>query len=156
MTWTKLCDTLHSHPKALTAGDEALGFWTRALSLCGAYLTDGHVSRVMAMSLAGNRKTLERVAQKLVAAGLWELDPLGDGWWVHDFLDHNRSRDQVRADKEAKRAGGEKGAAKRWTKVAVPNVADPVGQPIAAPTTGPIRNGDAPVPSRPDPSRPAT
>src|SRR5580698_11089725 len=32
MTWAKVCDTLHSHPKVLDAGLEAMGLWLRALS----------------------------------------------------------------------------------------------------------------------------
>lgn len=98
MSWTKVCDSLHGHPKAMDAGLEAMGLWVLALSHCGAYLTNGHVKRSAAARLAGER--LEVLAAILVRVGLWELHPSGDGWQVHDYLGFNPSRDQVLADRE--------------------------------------------------------
>jgi hypothetical protein len=114
VTWVKVCDTLHSHPKAVDAGLEAMGHWVLALSHCGAYLTDGHVKRAAAARLAGDR--LDTVAGDLVRAGLWEPHPSGDGWQIHDYLKYNPSRAEVLAERDAKRAGGKRGAEARWAR----------------------------------------
>jgi hypothetical protein len=112
MTWARVDDTLHSHPKAVDAGLEAMGLWVLALSYCGAYLTDGHVKRSAAARLAGD--CLTALADILVRVRLWEVHPSGDGWQVHDYLDFNPSREQVLAERDAKREGGRRSAAKRW------------------------------------------
>jgi hypothetical protein len=112
VSWAKLCDTLHGHPKAAAAGLEAMGIWALALSHCGAYLTDGHITRATALRIAGTPEVLERLAATLVRVGLWESS--GDGWQFHDYLAYNPSRAEVHAEREAKRAAGHRGAAKRW------------------------------------------
>jgi hypothetical protein len=123
MTWAKVCDTAHSHPKMLEAGLEAVGLWTLALSHCAAYLTDGHVKRSAAERLAGAH--LDRLAGRLVHVGLWEVHPSGDGWQVHDFLEFNPSRAAavaLRGDLSTKRSeAGRRGAAARWQKDGKPS-----------------------------------
>jgi hypothetical protein len=156
MTWAKLCDTAHSHPKFDAAGLEATGLWALSLSHCSAYPSDGHVSERAALKIAGSGAVLTRLAKRLVDAGLWEQHPSGDGWQVHDYLDYQPSRAQVEVERAKKRQGGRDGAARRWgnsthgaTSVGQP-IASPIGPPIGAPTGV----SDAPVPSRPVPTRP--
>ena len=116
--YARLCDTFHSDPRVLAAGDEAVGFWARSYSYCAAYLTDGHFTRAMARSLAHPGRKLDPLAAKLVKAGLWEPHASGDGWVLPDYLRHNLSRgenDARKAALSAKRAeAGRKGAQKRW------------------------------------------
>lgn len=106
MTWTKLDDGFHSHPKVLAAGLEAVGLHTLALSYSSQYLTDGHVGRAFVERHAGRRA--DRLAQQLVDAGLWEPNG-GDEWVIHDYLEFNPSREQItarrRADSNRKRSG---------------------------------------------------
>jgi hypothetical protein len=45
--------------------------------------------------------TAYKVADGLVAAGLWEDDPQGGGWYIHDYLKHNASR-ELREHRSAK------------------------------------------------------
>jgi hypothetical protein len=151
VSWNRLDDGLHSHPKAQDAGLEAMGLWCLTLSHCGAYLTDGHLKRAAAHRIACSEKKLDELSSRLVAAGLWELHPSGDGWQVHDYAEYNPSREQVLAEREARRAGGQKGAARRWAGSAP--IAPPMTPPIGPPKGGPIGSADAPVPSRsrPDP-----
>ena len=96
MSWVRLDDMLHAHPKVLRAGNEALGAWVRMLTYCAAYLTDGVIDGDTALALAGRQKVLD----KLVSARL--LDREGDTLRVHDYLAHNPSRAQVLADRAAK------------------------------------------------------
>ena len=172
MSWTRLDDTLHGHPKALAAGLEAMGLWVVGLSYCGQYLTNGHLTRPAASRLAGGR--LDELSARLVASRLWDLDPSGDGWQIHDFLEFNPSRVEVLAQREGlsqKRAdAGRKGAAARWQRDGKPVACHdgnqsgpesasehsshssdgnlPSGLPSNVPSTP---NGPVPIPSRPVP-----
>jgi hypothetical protein len=152
VSWGKVDDTLHGHPKAIDAGHEAMGLWVEGLSYASAYLTDGHVQRTAGARLAGDEATLERLAARLVRARLWESHPTGDGWQIHDFLQYNPSREQVLAERAAKRAGGRAGAARRWTKGADGSTH---GMTQGGSHASAIGIGDAPdpVPSRPVPTQ---
>lgn len=94
MPWFKVDDGLHSHPKALAAGDAALGLWVRLGSWSSNHLTDGLVP--------GNVATLlgkPAVLRKLVQVGL--LDREGEDYRLHDFHEYNPSREKVLADRAA-------------------------------------------------------
>lgn len=101
MTWTKLDDQLHSHPKVQKAWQESrasIGLHMLALSHAGAYLTDGHVSEAFVraqLPAAGERR---RAVGVLVDSGLWERN--GDGWVIHDFLDFNLSAAEVKGKRD--------------------------------------------------------
>lgn len=68
MVWFKVDDGFAFHPKALAAGNAALGLWVRAGSWCGHNLTDGFLPESMLAALNGR----QRDAQKLIEVGLWE------------------------------------------------------------------------------------
>ncbi|XAL85133.1 replication initiation protein [Mycolicibacterium phage phi1_186001] len=75
MSWFPVDDAFHSHPKAIKAGDEAVGFWSRAGSYCMAYLTDGFVPEWwVRQQPRGMAK-----AKRLVAAELWSYPVEKDG-----------------------------------------------------------------------------
>lgn len=96
MTFVLLDDASWSHPKALRAGNEAWGAFTRMLAYCSTHLTDGIIDSEVALSIAMRPKVLD----KLVAVGL--LERVGDTFRVHDYLEHNPSRAQVEAKRKAK------------------------------------------------------
>jgi hypothetical protein len=105
MTWTKLDDGFWMHPKVLMAGNSAAGIFARLLSYCGAYLTDGMIpSQIVATIVGQDRDALD----ELHRVGLIDLLETG-GAVIPDYLDHQRSRAQVEADRETKRANGAKG-----------------------------------------------
>lgn len=52
MTWTRLDDGFHDHPKIVEAGNEAVGAYVRMLSYCGKQLTDGYVPDPVARGIA--------------------------------------------------------------------------------------------------------
>lgn len=118
MTWMKVDDGLHSHRKALRAGAEAMGLWVMAGSWVGDQLTDGFVPDYVVRQFVSDPDT---VAGRLVAAGLWEPGELdGDkGWWFHDWLVQNPSREKVlaeRARNAASHARGRKAQAEKRRK----------------------------------------
>jgi hypothetical protein len=159
MSWAKICDTLHSHPKAMAAELESMGLWALTLSHCAAYLSDGHVTRAAATRIAGPDR-IDRLSARLVSSGLWEPHPSGDGWQVHDYLEFNPPRSHVIAEREAKRQGGRDGAARRWHRdgsthrsthssshggshasaIGIGDAPDPVPIPVPIPVPSPIPN----------------
>jgi hypothetical protein len=92
--WFRVDDNLHSHPKAIAAGNAAMGVWVRCGSYSSAYLLDGHVPRDIALSIGRSRE-----ADRLVEAGLWL--PTDNGWLMPDFHDRNPTSDEVKAKREA-------------------------------------------------------
>lgn len=113
MVWFNVDDNLCFHPKALQAGNAAMGLWVRAGSWCQQALTDGAVPLVMARSI-GSKGDID----SLVDAALWV--PQGDGFVFHEFLHRNRSKEQVERDraeaKERQRKAREKAAAEKERK----------------------------------------
>ena len=97
MPWVPLDDNFHSHRKVVTAGLEAVGLHVRALSWVGANLTDGHIPTAVGRQFAGTR--IHTLAQRLVDAGLWEVDD--DGWRIHGWTERNPPSDLVRARRDA-------------------------------------------------------
>jgi hypothetical protein len=94
MAWFKVDDTLALHPKVLMAGNPAMGLWVRAGAWAMQQLSDGFVpmSVVRTLGTPGEAKTL-------VKAGLW--DNAEGGYRFHEWTEVQRTKDQVKADREA-------------------------------------------------------
>jgi hypothetical protein len=102
--WFKVDDRLALHPKAIGAGNAALGLWVRAGSWSGDQLTDGYIPRHVLYSLhLGTNAQVTR----LVRCGLWV--PAEDGWQFHDWEEYQPTRAQV----EKRRAAGAE-RLRRW------------------------------------------
>lgn len=110
MSYVSLEDDFHSNPKVLAAGLDGAGLYARALSYCGAHLTDGYLPRAWIMGATEGRRG---PINKCLAAGL--ITELGEDYTIRDYLEHNPSREQVIARREERSEAGKKGAAKRWT-----------------------------------------
>jgi hypothetical protein len=146
VSWVKLDDQFHSHPKVLELlskddGAWALVLWTLGLSHCGSHLTDGQIKLSAAVRLAGSPDRARQLAALLVEVRLWEV--VVDGWLFHDYLDYNPSKAQVIAAEAARKRGGEEGARRRWRK------GEAIGQAMGGPIGGPRPDPISPVPSRP-------
>lgn len=97
MSWFKVDDKLHSHPKVLGVPLRAMGLWVLAGAWCADQLTDGFVPRAVLPTLAA--KTID--AKALVDAGLW-IEVEG-GWVFHDWLDMQPSRAATLGRREEER-----------------------------------------------------
>lgn len=103
MTWFKVDDTAHAHPKLLKAGNAAVGLWLRGGAYAAQHLTEGAVPGVVAQ-LYGTAPQ----ARKLITSGLWHAHghtcprcpqpPAGD-FQMHDFLTYNPTRQKVEAER---------------------------------------------------------
>lgn len=91
----------------------ALGKDGRALHLASACwsadnLTDGFIPTHMLGVLCADAEVKPRTAVVMVAAGAWV--PVEGGWRLHDFLDHNKSKAEVEAERSrwAKQKSGQR------------------------------------------------
>jgi hypothetical protein len=100
---------LPEHPKIEQLSDKAFRALIDLWCYCGRNRTDGIVT--------GRRwkATATKAARdELVTAGLARPMDIGDGYVMHDFLDHQRSREEI-DELSAKRSdAGRKAAAARW------------------------------------------
>jgi hypothetical protein len=110
MAWANLDDGFYDHPKVIMVGNAAAGIFARMLAYCSRYGTDGMVpSRTVTYIVEDDHDALQR----LYDAGMlraWE----SGGVDIPDYLDYNRSKAQVEADREAKRTRAQKAADARW------------------------------------------
>jgi len=121
--WCRIDCNIARHPKLLRAGPLARLLYEDAIKHCSEHLTDGRLEPSALYALPsfdadaadfadGTPPTRAVLAQRLVAAGLWEAHPDG-GWVIHDYLEYQQSRDKVEETRQqrimAGRAGGKAG-----------------------------------------------
>jgi len=107
MSWTKLDDKFHSNRKVYEVGNEGAGLYARALSYCADHLTDGLVPGGWARTIAS-----EKLCDKLVSAALWRK--VDGGYRIDAYLEHNPSKGEVEARRQAWAEAGKRGAQRRW------------------------------------------
>lgn len=135
MTWVKVDDQFHEHPKLAAPGAAAWGMWLAGIAYCNRALTDGFISDAVAEGLGGRwrvrRPDLKMIARcgdvevvvdadliavALVDAGLWHR--VDGGYQIHDYADFQPLRAEVMAARTSisearKEAGAAGGKAKR-------------------------------------------
>lgn len=101
MGWIKIDDGRADHPKLLAAGLAARGLDEAAICWSSSHLTDGLIPEgAVAMLCAGHgERNWRKLAAKLVEVGRWV--PTEGGWEIHGYLDWQRSRQQVEAERDA-------------------------------------------------------
>jgi hypothetical protein len=98
VTWFKVDDSFHSHPKVLATTPAALGLWVVAGAWCGANLTDGFVpDHALPRLLPGSGE----LAKELVSVGLWRRAK--GGYRFHDWCDFNPDSTSVIKERDAAR-----------------------------------------------------
>lgn len=102
MTWIKLNDNVPRHPKIAGLSHRAFRYWINGLCYASEFLTDGSLPRVF-------QETVPlQAARELLATGLW-IRRADGSVLIHDYLEHQRSRDQVARERQrntARRTGG--------------------------------------------------
>lgn len=102
MSWARLDDQAHSHPKvrrALAREPASIALWTIGLSWAANYETDGAVPAFVVEALPSEVR--ERAIEALLDTRLWTRN--GDGFEIHDYLDFNPSHAQLEKDRRANR-----------------------------------------------------
>ena len=111
MPWANLDDQFPKHPKVLPISDAAFRLHVSGICYCAQYETDGIIAAEMVPLLVPRFRP--RTLDELADRRLWMPHP--QGWEVHDYLEWNRSKEQIEAERERKRKAGRKGAEKRWS-----------------------------------------
>jgi len=104
MTWFKVDDSFHSHPKAAAASLAAIGLWTVAGAWCGDHLTDGNVPHHVILSLSRGAVGL---ADELVTCGLWRRTK--SGYRFHQWDERNPNRSTVEEQRLKRASAGRLG-----------------------------------------------
>lgn len=158
MTWFKVDDSFHSHPKVLAADPAALGLWVIAGAWCSANLTDGFVPDYVLPRLLPDST---RLAEMLITCRLWKRTK--GGYRFHDWSQYQPTKEEATAAKENKSSGGALGNHRRWhvgTGKQNPHCPFCQGKPVSDNRSVSDRITDTGTeshpnpPSRPDPSRP--
>lgn len=99
MTWWKAQCESRTNPKLVQAGPSAAWLWYAGNCWAREHLTDGKIPHAMMASMVPGlteRQTM-KLAAVLVAVRLWhEVD---GGFQIHDFLDHQQSKEKVLTDR---------------------------------------------------------
>lgn len=96
MPWFYVEDNFAFHPKAVDAGNAAIGLWTRAGAWSQSTLTEGFVPTGIARQLGTTGE-----AKKLTTTGLWVAKD--NGYEFHQWDQRQQTRVQIEASREKAR-----------------------------------------------------
>lgn len=120
-TYIKVHDGMPEHPKIGRVGGDAAWLNVCAIAYCSRNTTDGHFP-ISVVPRLSDRKTPVKLAEKLVAAGVWHdrvrtcgacPTAAADEYVIHDYLEHQRSAAQIEELRQKRRASGSKGGRAR-------------------------------------------
>lgn len=104
MTWAKLDDAFHSHPKVRAAWyrcPASIGLHVLGITYCADHETDGVVPGWFVAGFFHKPKDLEAALSALLDLGMWQRQD--DDFLIHDFLDYHEPR-AAKAEKRAEEA----------------------------------------------------
>lgn len=160
MTWFRIDDKFHDHPKVRRLGKDrlpAIGLW----SACGSWAADTLSDGFVPSEVVRRFDPRERYAARLVETGLWSAaEHRGEtGYCFHQWTDYQPTRSEVE-DRRAERAdAGRKGGLKsgqaragRGSKAEATASAD--AQAVASDVASPVASRLVEANANPDPTRP--
>jgi len=106
MAYLVIEPSVRTHSKILKAGPAASWLWLCALGHAQEGLTDGVVATESLPFLGV--KDYKKLSKILVKVGLFDVIP--GGFQIHDYLEHNKSAQQIRDEMRLRREGGKAGA----------------------------------------------
>lgn len=121
-TYVKVLDNLADHPSWLEVPPAGIGLWVLSLGYCSRNLTDGMFPRLLIDRWGGHGSTAH---QDLIDAGRWHVtghdcedcpEVPQNRVYVHGYLDHQRSSEQVAELSEKRREAGRAGGNARVAK----------------------------------------
>lgn len=111
LPWVRLDTNIPHHDKTLRlidhkGGKPALAAYLLSIAWAGGTGTDGHIPRYALRAIHATPAD----ATLLEQVGMWEPDPDGDGWWIHNYAQRQETSDATDERRERARAA----ALKRW------------------------------------------
>ena len=152
MSWVKMDDQWPFHRKLRLVEPLDRLMWAMSIPYASSQNTDGRLDGPMIEMVAfcaGVTKPYE-AADRLVAAGLWELD--AGGWVVHDYLHFNPSAEKRAQVSEARSEAGRRGGQQSGRTRAKGPTSQPTDKQVASPVLPTSGTPSRPVPSSPVPS----
>lgn len=114
MPWANFDDAFTEHPKIDALTDAAFRLHVAGICYSNRHLTDGYIDANRIARLVPRYK--RSALQELMHGGLWL--PADGGYRIHDYLDWNRSKQQIEQERERIRRvrseAGKAGARARW------------------------------------------
>lgn len=116
--WFRANVGIAQHPKLLalrySRRHEAAWLYLDSIGYATEHLTDGWVPPWFPSSRGFKGKD----AEALLEVGLWHAMDIGDcgGWLIHDYLAHQKSKDQWTAEQHKRKDRARRGAVARWDK----------------------------------------
>lgn len=98
MAWVKLDDQFFANPKVIDLPKDAKLLYLGGLTHAAAQLTDGTLTPGAVRMICAMVDVDRGQADALVAAGLWDRD--GENFIIHDYLNYNRTAEQVKSDRD--------------------------------------------------------
>ncbi|MCZ4514523.1 hypothetical protein O3Q52_41615 [Streptomyces sp. ActVer] len=104
MPWFALDDGFDTHPKVRKAGNAAVGLFVRLGVHATKHLTEGHLDGAIVRDYG-----TDATVRKLISVGMLHApghicqhcpQPVEGGFYIHDYLDYNKSRAQIEAARE--------------------------------------------------------
>ncbi len=122
--WVKLDDAMPEHPKVARLNATSAWTFVCAIAYCSRNLTDGFIPNAIAFALAEHdgREEPSDVVADLVSAGLWS--PTEHGYLIHDYLDYQRSKEEVLSLSATRKAAGAKGGLAKAKQTASKSLAE--------------------------------
>jgi hypothetical protein len=110
LDWVRLDTNMHVQPKILRlvsqpSGGAAAFAWVCSITHSGLVTSNGRISPETLPLIHATKK----VAELLVKEKLWDLDPAGSGWVVHDYQKYNQTRETSQTIRITKKIGGIRG-----------------------------------------------
>lgn len=109
MAYTNTDYSFWTNPKVRAAGKDAAFLYIAGNGFCNEYLTDGFISDTDIETVAFNAflRSPKKAVESLVRAGLWDRVP--GGYMIHDYLDYNKSKQEIEELRSKKTYAGKKG-----------------------------------------------
>jgi hypothetical protein len=96
-SWSRLDAGYFGHAKAKAIGKDGRALDLAGICWCATNETDGHIPKHALSFIAGEAEVSPKVVDRVVEMGRWHA--VDDGWIVHDYLDYNRSADEIRRER---------------------------------------------------------
>jgi hypothetical protein len=109
--YARLYCSIREHDTCSALSDPAFRLYVCGIAYSRERLTDGFLADHVIARLAPIRKPA-RAAAELASSDLWARTD--DGYQIRDWANHQETRDEVVAKKEAASANGRAGADARW------------------------------------------
>lgn len=111
-TYIRVHDGMADHPKIDALSDRAFRLLIESWCWCSRHLTDGRIPEP-----TWAKRGTPAARRELESAGLVEVAPDGSRI-MHDYLEHQRSADEVAAMREQRREAGRKGGQAKAARLA--------------------------------------